>query len=68
MARQISREEEEALMEEWLKTNTPKRLAPDPRLFDNPQEGVVVFDETDMKNKKRVTNYINTLHKLADSV
>ena len=67
MARQITREEEEALMEEWLKTNKPKRLAPDPRLSEDQDTGVV-FDETDMKNKKRVTNYVNTLHKLSDSV
>ena len=67
MARQITREEEEALMEEWLKTNKPTRLAPDPRLFEDLESGPV-FDETDMSNKKRVTNYVNTLHKLSDSV
>ena len=67
MARNLTREEEEALMDEWLKTNTPKRLAPDPRLSEDPDTGVI-FDETDMKNKKRVTNYVNTLHKLSDSV
>ena len=67
MARQMTREEEEALMEEWLKTNKPTRLAPDPRLFED-LDTEPVFDETDMKNKKRVANYVNTLHKLSDSV
>ena len=65
--RQITREEEEALMEEWLKKNKPKVLPPDPRLLEDP-DPEMVFDETDLRNKKRVANYVNTLHKLSDSV